>query len=163
MSRHSGIVPNENTIDVSELNLPDKKYVDDGLKLKMDEAGDDMSGPLGMNGGKIWNLSSGSLDTNAVNKKYADDQDNLRLSKTGGALLGELSINDNKITDLETPTSNSDAATKKYVDDELTEKITDIGVIDQNYTVGTAEQTTYANLETTRSEKKNWKVLSLLI
>ena len=116
--------------------VPDKKYVDDGLKLKMDKAGDNMTGPLGMNGGKIWDLSSGSLGTNAVNKKYVDDQDNLRLPKTGGTLLGELSMDDNKITNLATPTTNSDAATKKYVDDELIVKISDVDAVDESFTAG---------------------------
>ena len=71
-----------------------------------------------MDDGKIWDLSSGSLDTNAVNKKYVDDAVNLKLAKTGGTLSGELSMDDNKITDLATPTANSDASTKKYVDDQ---------------------------------------------
>ena len=31
-----------------------KKYTDDALSLKLDKAGDQMSGPLGMGGGKIW-------------------------------------------------------------------------------------------------------------
>ena len=72
-----------------------------------------------MNDGKIWDLSNGTLDTNAVNKKYVDDADNLRLAKAGGALLGELSLDDNKITDLATPTANNDAANKKYVDGKI--------------------------------------------
>ena len=118
MSRHTGIVPNE-SIDISKLNLPNKKYVDDGLKLKVDKAGDTISGPLSMNNGKIWDLSSGALDTNAVNKKYIDDQDNLKVAKSGGSLLGELSMDDNKITDLATPTDNNDAANKKYVDGQI--------------------------------------------
>ena len=58
---HTGIVRCENTIDEDELNLANKKYVNDGLKLKLDKAGDDMSGPFGMNGGKIWDFASGTL------------------------------------------------------------------------------------------------------
>ena len=116
MSLHTGIIPNEE-IDVSELNLQSKKYVDDKLNLKVDEAGDTICGPLSLNDSKIWDLSSGTLDTNAVNKKYVDDQDNLKLAKSGGSLLGELSMDDNKITNLASPTDNSDASTKKYVDD----------------------------------------------
>ena len=135
MSLHTGIVPNKE-IDVSEFNLPTKKYVDDGLKLKVDKTGDTMSGPLSMNDGKIWDLASGTLDNNAVNKKYVDDADNLKLVKTGGTLLGELSMDDNKITDLATPTSNTDAATKKYVDDNNVDKISDIDVVDESFTAG---------------------------
>ena len=62
MSLHTGIVPNE-SIDVSELNFANKKYVDDALKLKIDKAGDTFTGPLSMNDGKIWDLSSGTLKT----------------------------------------------------------------------------------------------------
>ena len=87
MLLHTGIVPNKE-IDVSELNLANKKYVDDALKLKVDKAGDTFTGPLSMNNGRIWDLSSGTLDTNAVNKKHVDDQDNLRLKNTGGLVIG---------------------------------------------------------------------------
>ena len=118
MSLHTGIEPSKE-IDVLELNLPSKKYVDDELKKKIYKAGDTFTGPLSMNSGKIWDLSSGALDTNAVNKKYVDDADNLKLAKTGGIILGELSMDDNKITDLATPTDNNDAANKKYVDGKI--------------------------------------------
>lgn len=74
MSRHAGIDPSENTFDVSELNLTNKKYVDDALKLKVDKAGDDMTGPLGMNNGKIWDLGDPTLPGTATNKKYVDEQ-----------------------------------------------------------------------------------------
>ena len=71
-----------------------------------------------MTDGKIWDLSSGALDTNAVNKRYVDDADNLKLAKSGETLLGELSMDDDKISDLATPTADTDASTKKYVDDQ---------------------------------------------
>ena len=118
MSLHTGIEPGKE-IDVLKLNLPSKKYVDDKLALKVDKAGDTITGPLSMNDGKIWDLPSGTLDTNAVNKKYVDDANNLKLAKTGGTLLGELSMDDNKITDLATPTANNDAANKKYVNGKI--------------------------------------------
>ena len=124
MSLHTGIEPSKE-IDVLELNLPSKKYVDDKLNLKVDKASDTITGPLSMDNGKIWDLASGTLDTNAVNKKYVDDQDaklqtriNLKVSKWGDSLTGELDMNSNEITDLATATNNSDAINKKYVDDQ---------------------------------------------
>ena len=118
MSLNTGIA-SQNKIDITTLGVPTKKYVDEKLGEKVDKSGDTIAGPLSMNDGKIWDLSSGTLDTNAVNKKYVDDADNLRLTKTGGTLLGDLSMDDNKITDLATPTDNTDASTKKYVDDQI--------------------------------------------
>ena len=142
MSRRTGIVPNK-SIDISKLNLPDKKYVDDKLKLKGDRAGDTINGPLSMNDGKIWDLASGTLDTNAVNKKYVDDQDaklqtriNLKVSKWGDSLTGELDMNSKKITDLGRPTNNTDAANKKYVDDQDALKMSDAVVLDNSFSAG---------------------------
>ena len=119
--------------------------MDDELKKKVDKAGDVITGPLSMDDGKIWDLASGPLDTNAVNKKYVDDQDNtlqtrinLKLSTWGGQMTGELDMNDNKISYLGTPTNNTDAANKKYVDDKNGLKISDITVLDNSFTVGTA-------------------------
>ena len=142
MSFHTGIEPNKES-DVSELNLPTKKYVDDKLNLKVDKAGDTITGPLSMDDGKIWDLASGTLDTNAVNKKYIDDQDatlqtriNLKLSKCGDSMSGELDMGTNKITDLATPTNNTDASNKKYVDDQDALKMSDVVVLDNSFTTG---------------------------
>ena len=44
MSLHTGIVPGSE-VDVDELKLVKKTYVDDELKKKVDKAGDDMTGP----------------------------------------------------------------------------------------------------------------------
>ena len=144
MSLHTGIIPNKE-LDISELNLPTKKYVDDKLNLKVDKAGDTISGPLSMSDGKIWDLASGTLDTNAVNKKYVDDQDailqtriNLKVSKWGNSMSGDLDMNSNKITDLATPTNNTDASTKKYVDDQDALKMTDAVVLDNSFRAGSA-------------------------
>lgn len=63
-------------------------------------------------------------------------------------------MDSNKIINLATPTENSDASNKIYVDSQVSEKISVIDVVDQNYAVVNAEQTTCANLETTRSEVK---------
>ena len=120
-----------------------------------------MTGPLGMSGGKIWDLGAPTLDSNATNKKYVDDADSTlrgslssKFDKTGGALSGELNMGNYKITNLGSPTNNSDASTKEYVDTQVSDKISEIDVIDENYSVVNAEQTTYANLNTTRSEIK---------
>ena len=115
MSRHTGIDPKEKTIDITELNLADKKYVDDKDNLRLEISGGAMTGPLEMSGGKIWDLGDPTLDSNATNKKYVDDE----------------------ITTLTSTVNN---------------KISDIDVIDESYSVVNAEQTTYANLNSTRSE-----------
>ena len=144
MSLHTGIEPNKE-IDVLEPNLPSKNYVDDELKKKVDKACDTITGPLSMDDSKIWDLTSGTLDTNAVNKKYVDDQDvklqtkiNLKVSKWGNGLTGELDMNDNKITDLATPSNNTDAANKKYVDDQDALKISNAVVLDNSFTASSA-------------------------
>ena len=115
MSRHTGIDPKESTFDITELNLADKKYVDDQDNIKLDKAGDQMTGPLGMSRGKIWDLGTPTLDTNAATKKYVDEE-------------------------ISTLTST------------VNDKISDIDVVDDSYSVANAEQTTYANLNSTRSE-----------
>ena len=135
MARHTGIDQKENSITdaLTELNLADKKYVDDQDSLHLLKSGGSMTGPLGMSNNQIWDVSSPTLDKSVANKKYVDDQDNLKLAKPGGSLLGELSMDSNKITDLATPTNNSDAATKKSVDDNSSSQIT---VKDAAYTTG---------------------------
>ena len=57
MSLHTGIEPTKE-IDVLELNLPSKKFVNDELKKKVDKAGDTITGPLSMDDGKIWDLAN---------------------------------------------------------------------------------------------------------
>lgn len=114
-----------------------------------------------MGGGKIWDLGAPTLDSNATNKKYVDDADSTlrtdlssKLDTSGGTLTGELNMSSNKITDLADPTENADASNKSYVDTQVSDKISEIDVIDKSYSVVNAEQTTYANLNTTRSQIK---------
>ena len=120
-----------------------KKYTDDALALKLDIGGGQMTGPLGMNSGEIWDLGTPTLDSNATNKKYVDDADNLKLNKAGNDMTGNLDMNGNKIVKLDNPTDSKDASNKMYVDTQITtftstvnDKITDIDVIDGSYTAG---------------------------
>ena len=52
MSLHTGIEPSKE-IDVSQLNLPTKKYVDDQDKLRLDKSGGTLTGGLSMDDNKI--------------------------------------------------------------------------------------------------------------
>ena len=74
MSRHTGIDPKTETFDISEHNLADKKYVDEQDNLRLELSGGQITGPLGVNNGKVWDLGAPTLDTNATNKKYVDDK-----------------------------------------------------------------------------------------
>ena len=125
-----------------------KKYTDDALSLKMDKAGDSMSGPRGMGGGKLWDLGAPNLDSNATNKKYVDDVDNLKLNKAGDCMSGNLDMVGHKIVKLDNnPTDSKNASNKIYVDAQITtltstvnDKISDIDVVDGTFTAGADTQ-----------------------
>ena len=106
-----------------------------------------MTGPLGMNRGKIWDLGAPTLDTNATNKKYVDDQDALKLNKAGDSVSGNLDMVGNKIVKLDNPTNSKDASDKMYVDTQITtltssvnDKISDIDVVDGSFPAGADTQ-----------------------
>ena len=72
MSLHTGIVPSSE-IDVSELNVPTKKYVDDQDKLRLAKSGGTLTGGLSMDDNKITDLGTPTANTHASTKKYVDD------------------------------------------------------------------------------------------
>ena len=110
MSRHTGIDPKEKQIDIEELNLADKKNVDEKDNLRLELSGGAMTGPLGMSGGKIWDLGAPTLDSNAANKKYVHDK---------------IADQASRITTL--------AGT-------VSDKISDVDVVDENFSAGADNQ-----------------------
>ena len=113
----------------------------------MDKTGDGMSGPLGMGGGKIWDLGAPTLDINATSKKYVDDADNLKLNKSGDSMSGNVDMVGHKIVKLDNPTDSKDASNKMYVHTQITtltsavnEKRSDVDVVDETFTAGADTQ-----------------------
>lgn len=102
---------------VADADASTKKYVDDGLALKVAKAGDEMSGNLAMGGNKVTGLAAPSVDSDAANKQYVNEQDALKVSKSGDSMTGNLTMGGSTVTGLAAPAADSDAATKKYVDD----------------------------------------------
>ena len=97
MSRHAGIDRKENTFDISEHNLADKKYVDEKDNLRLELTGGAMTRPLGMSGGKIWDLGTPTLNSNATNKKYVDDKITT-LTSTVNNKISDVDVVDNSFT-----------------------------------------------------------------
>ena len=51
-----------------------KKYVDDLGDTKLDLAGGAMTGPLGLSGGRIWDMADPTLPTTGANRRYVDNK-----------------------------------------------------------------------------------------
>ena len=117
MSLHTGIVPSSE-IDVSELNIPTKKYVDDQDNLKLAKSGGTLTGGLSMDDNKITDLGTPSANNHASTKKYVDDQAALKLDLAGGSMTGPLGLGNGRLWDVGTPTLDTNGANKKYVDDK---------------------------------------------
>lgn len=83
-----------------------------GSALKVDRAGDTMTGALGMSTNKVTDLGNGTAAGDAVNKGQLDTKLNL----TGGTMAGVLDMGANLISNIAEPVSASDAATKAYAD-----------------------------------------------
>ena len=73
MSLHTGIEPSQD-LDVSKLNLPTKKYVDDQDNLRLSKSGGTLTGGLSMDDNKITDLETPTANSHAATKKYVDDQ-----------------------------------------------------------------------------------------
>ena len=115
MSLHTGIEPSKE-IDVSELNIPAKKYVDDQDNLKLAKSGGTLTGGLSMDDNKITDLGTPTANTHASTKKYVDDQAALKLDLAGGSMTGPLSLGNMRLWDVANPTGNTNGANKQYVD-----------------------------------------------
>ena len=115
MSLHTGIEPSKE-IDVSHLNIPTKKYVDDQDKLRLGKSGGTLTGGLSMDDNKITDLGTPTANTHASTKKYVDDQAALKLDIGGGQMTGPLSLGGDRLWDVADPTLSTNAATKNYVD-----------------------------------------------
>ena len=123
MSLHTGIEPSKE-IDVSQLNIPTKKYVDDQDKLRLAKSGGTMTGEINMGVNKIISLDEPTNRTDATTKYYVDNLIGGKLNRDGSQFMtGDLDMADNKITYLDTPTDDQDASTKKYVDDQAALKL----------------------------------------
>ena len=116
MSLHTGIEPSKE-IDVSEINIPTKKYVDDQDNLKLAKSGGTLTGGLSMDDNKITDLGTPTANTHASTKKYVDDQAALKLDLAGGSMTGPLGLGNGRLWDVGTPTLDTNGANKKYVDD----------------------------------------------
>ena len=125
MSLHTGIEPSKE-INVSELNIPTKKYVDDQDNLKLAKSGGSLTGGLSMDDNKITDLGTPTANTHASTKKYVDDQAVLKLDLAGGQMTGPLSLGGDRLWDVADPTLSSNAATKRYVDNKATTLQTNI-------------------------------------
>ena len=136
-----------------------KKYTDDQDALKLNKAGDTMTGTLTMSASidmqsvqKITNLAAGFNSGDAVNKAQLDDKAdvskvvrkdlsttmdaNVAITMTGGEILGLPS----------NPTTDGSAASKKYVDDSLVSKANDSVVVKKDGSVAfTANQSLGGN------------------
>ena len=117
MSLHTGIEPSQE-IDVSQLNIPTKKYVDDQDNLKLSKSGGTLTGGLSMDDNKITDLGTPTANTHASTKKYVDDQAALKLDLSGGSMTGPLGLGNGRLWDVGTPTLDTNGANKKYVDDK---------------------------------------------
>ena len=117
MNLHTGIEPSKE-IDVSELNIPTKKYVDDQDNLKLAKSGGTLTGGLSMDDNKITDLGTPTANTHASTKKYVDDQAALKLDLAGGSMTGPLGLGNGRLWDVGTPTLDTNGANKKYVDDK---------------------------------------------
>ena len=96
MSRHTGIDPKEEQIDIEELSLADKKYVDEKDNLRLELSGGQKSGPLSLGDGRLWDIALPTLDTNAANKKYVDD----KVADQASRITTLTSTVDDKISDV---------------------------------------------------------------
>lgn len=114
---------------------PSQNAVHDALALKLNKAGDTMSGNLDMGSNSIVSLADGVNAGDAVNKGQLDvvanalstaegaigdiETEALSFLKLDGSrsMSGNLDMDANKIANLANPSSAQDAATKHYVDD----------------------------------------------
>lgn len=108
-------------VNKSQLDLKaDTTYVNTQLALKVNKAGDTMTGALNMNTtNKIINLANGTNNGDAVNRSqlntkadtsYVNTQLGLKLNKAGDTMTGALNMNStNKIINLANGTSIGDA------------------------------------------------------
>ena len=117
ISLHTGIEPSKE-IDVSELNIPTKKYVDDQDNLRLAKSGGTLTGGLSMDDNKITDLGFPTANTHASTKKYVDDKAALKLDLAGGQMTGPLGLGNGRLWDVGTPTLDTNGANKKYVDDQ---------------------------------------------
>ena len=67
MSLHTGIEPSKE-IDVSQLNIPTKKYVDDQDALRLAKSGGTLTGGLSMDDNKITDLGTPTANSHASTK-----------------------------------------------------------------------------------------------
>ena len=89
----------------------------------LSKKGGKMEGAIDMQGNRIFNVPTPTVDSDVASKKYVDDNDKNYLPKRGGTLLGELNMNLNKIINVAKPETFGDATTKKYVDDGDNKKL----------------------------------------
>ena len=115
MSLHTGIEPTQE-IDVSQLNIPTKKYVDDQDKLRLAKSGGTLTGGLSLDDNKITDLGAPTANTHASTKKYVDDQAALKLDVAGGDMTGPLSLRNGRLWDVADPSLPTNGANKRYVD-----------------------------------------------
>ena len=88
-----------------------------GDALKVNKAGDSMTGSLAMGTNKITGLGSPTAGTDAANKSYVDarslnDFDGSNVSTT-------VDVNGNTVSGVSTPSASTDAANKSYVDSAI--------------------------------------------
>lgn len=87
--------------------------------LKMNRAGDVMTGLLDMSGNRIQHIATPISDSDAANKAYVDAAAAVKVNRSGDTMTGVLNMGTNRIISVSDPANAQDAATKKYVDDTV--------------------------------------------
>ena len=73
-------------------NVVNKKYVDDGVNLKLAKSGGTLLGELSMDDNKITDLATPTSNSDAATKKYVDDNSSSQITvKDSGYTSGYLS------------------------------------------------------------------------
>jgi len=88
-----------------------------GDALKVNKAGDSMTGSLAMGTNKITGLGSPTTNTDAANKSYVDARSLNDFD--GSKVSGAVDVNGNIVSGVSTPSGATDAANKSYVDSAI--------------------------------------------
>ena len=104
-----------------------KSYVDNADNLKLNKAGDVMTGNLIMGGHFINNIHEPLLSSDATTKNYVDTKDDLKINKAGDTMSGNLSMGGYFISNLHDPVLPSDATNRTYVDTANSLKVNKAG------------------------------------
>mgnify|MGYP003341233261 FL=1 len=104
-----GITLSESGVNVDFSGQNIEEYVDDQAALKVNKAGDSMTGLLTLSGDP-------TSSYNAATKNYVDNGLSTKLSLSGGTMTGKITLDGN-------PTAANHAANRTYVDNGLSTKL----------------------------------------